>query len=270
MERVNSMIEEYLRHYVSVNKENWVELLDPELGYGSLASGSCEKERESREALERAAQRMKKYADQHRRDVEFQVGDKVLLKTNAPMLKTKQARQRQKGLVPRYDGPFEVVAKIGRVAYRLNIPRQLAVHPVFHVSVVKKYIPDPEDAARNQPQRAPPNVRAHFDQEAKAVLAKREIDRGGRHGCYHKIEYLTKWKNRPEESATWERDSDLWQFENLLQAYEVKQRASTRASASSGGVGVLGPSLSGIPYPEACVLIGRACSLYIGSRHFKD
>ncbi|XP_078430677.1 uncharacterized protein LOC144702489 [Wolffia australiana] len=149
-------------------------------------------------------------------DVEFQVGDKVLLKTNVQMLKTKQAKQRHKGLVPRYDGPFEVVAKIGRVAYRLNIPCRLAVHLVFHVSILKKYIPDPEDAARNQPQRVPPNVRVHFDQEAEAVLAKREIERGGPHGCYHMIEHLIKWKNRPEESATWERDSDLWQFEDQL------------------------------------------------------
>ncbi|XP_078443763.1 uncharacterized protein LOC144713136 [Wolffia australiana] len=184
---------------------------------------------------------MKKYADQHRWDVEFQVGAKVLLKTNTQMLKTKQAKQRHKGLVPRYDGPFEVVAKIGRVAYRLNIPRRMAVHPVFHVSVLKKYVPDPKDAARNQPQRAPPNVRAHFDQEAAAVLAKWDTDRGGRQGCYHKIKYLIKWKNRPEESGTWERDSDLWQFEDLLQAYEAEQRASMRASRISGGGGVLGP-----------------------------
>ncbi|XP_078431688.1 uncharacterized protein LOC144703382 [Wolffia australiana] len=196
---------------------------------------------EAPEALERAAQRMKKYIDHHRRDVEFQVGDKVLLKTNAQMLKTKQAKQRHKGLVPRYDGPFEVVAKICRVAYRLNIPRRLAIHLVFHVLVLKKYVPDPEDAARNQPQRAPPNVRAHFDQEAKAVLAKRDIDWGGRHGCYHKIDYLIKWKNQPKESAIWEHDWDLWQFEDLLRAYEAEQRASTRVSTSSGGRGVLGP-----------------------------
>ncbi|XP_078447197.1 uncharacterized protein LOC144716059 [Wolffia australiana] len=138
------------------------------------------------------------------------------------MLKTKQAKQRHKDLVPRYDGPFEVVAKIGQVAYRLNIPH-------------------PEDAVRNQPQRAPPNVGTHFDQDAEAVLAKREIDRGGCHSCYHKIEYLIKWKNRPEESATLEHDSDLWKFEDLLRAYEAEQRSSTRASTSSGSGGVLGP-----------------------------
>ncbi|XP_078444236.1 uncharacterized protein LOC144713516 [Wolffia australiana] len=133
---------------------------------------------------------MKKYADQHGGDVEFQVGDLVLLKTNAQMLMMKQAKQHPKGLVPRYDGTFEVVAKIRRVAYRLNIPHRLAVHLVFHVS------------------------------ETEAVLAKREID-WGRHGCYHKIEYLIKWKNMPMESATWERDSDLWQFQDLLWAYEA-------------------------------------------------
>ncbi|XP_078444753.1 uncharacterized protein LOC144713891 [Wolffia australiana] len=159
---------------------------------------------EAREALEHAARRMKKHAHRHRRDVEFQVGDLVLLKTNAQMLKTKQVKQRHKGLIPCYDGPFEVVAKIGRVAYRLNIPRRLVFHQVFHVSVLKKYILDSEDATK-----------------AEMVLAKREIDWEGHHDCYHKIEYLIKWKNRPVESATWERNSDLWQFEDLLRAYEA-------------------------------------------------
>ncbi|XP_078433656.1 uncharacterized protein LOC144704943 [Wolffia australiana] len=166
---------------------------------------------------------MKKYADQHRRDVEFQVSDMVLLKTNTQMLKTKQAKQRHKGLVPRYDGLFEVVAKIEQVAYWLYIPRRLTIHPIFHLSVLKKYILDSKDAARNQPQHAPPNVHAHFNQEVEVVLAKREIDRGGRRGCYHKIEYVIKWKNRLAESVTLERDSDLWQFEDLLQAYEAEQ-----------------------------------------------
>ncbi|XP_078431875.1 uncharacterized protein LOC144703530 [Wolffia australiana] len=131
-----------------------------------------------------------------------QVGDLVLLKINAQMLKMKQAKKCHKVLVPLYDGRFEVLAKIGWVAYWLDIPRWLAVHPVFHVLVLKKYVPDSKDVARNQPQRAPPNVRAHFDQEADVVLAKKEIDRGGCDGCNHKIDYLIKWNNRLAESAT--------------------------------------------------------------------
>ncbi|XP_078446358.1 uncharacterized protein LOC144715301 [Wolffia australiana] len=122
-EHVDSMLEEYLWHYVSVNQENWVELLEVaqfahyinrssatghspfEIATGRqpLTPPEVVKRKgnrhfpvafrfardyhalieEAREALERAAQRMKKYADQHKRDVEFQVGDKVLLKTNA-------------------------------------------------------------------------------------------------------------------------------------------------------------------------------------------
>ena len=47
-------------------------------------------------------------------------------------------------LVPRFIGPFKIVRKVGNVAYRLELPAQLSnVHPVFHVSMLRKYEPDP-------------------------------------------------------------------------------------------------------------------------------
>ena len=75
---------------------------------------------EARESLEKAARRMKKYADQHRRVLEFQIGDKVLLKLTPQILKKVSSKTRQRGLIPKFEGPFEVIKKVGEVAYMLK------------------------------------------------------------------------------------------------------------------------------------------------------
>ena len=90
-----------------------------------------------------AQSRQKSYADVRRRDLEFTVGDEVLLKVSPT-----------KGIVrfgikwklsPRYIGPYLITARVGSLAYRLQLPESMAgVHPVFHVSMLRKYIRDPE------------------------------------------------------------------------------------------------------------------------------
>lgn len=72
----------------------------------------------------------------------FDVGDFVFLKVS---LMSGVTWFRVKGkLAPRYMGPFQVIEKIGDIAYHLNLPVQLRhVHNVFHVSMLKKYIPNP-------------------------------------------------------------------------------------------------------------------------------
>ena len=89
---------------------------------------------EARESLEKAARKMKKYADQHRRSLEFQVKDKVLLKLTPQILKKVSGKTRQRGLIPKFEGPFEVIKKVGEVAYMLKLPERLKLHPTFHVS----------------------------------------------------------------------------------------------------------------------------------------
>jgi hypothetical protein len=85
----------------------------------------------------------KSYADVRRRDLEFAVGDEVLLKVSP----TKGiVRFGIKGkLSPRYIGPYLITARVGSLAYRLQLPESMAgVHPVFHVSMLRKYIRDSE------------------------------------------------------------------------------------------------------------------------------
>ena len=86
-----------------------------------------------------AQSRQKSYADVRRRKLEFNVGDKVFLKI-APMRGVMRFGKKGK-LSPRYIGPFEILERIGDLAYKLALPPSLAsVHNVFHVSMLKKYI----------------------------------------------------------------------------------------------------------------------------------
>ena len=95
-----------------------------------------------RRRIKIAQDRQKSYADVKRKDVSFEIGDKVFLKI-APMKGVVRFGKKGK-LQPRYMGPFEILEKIGDVAYRLTLPPELAgVHDVFHVSLLRRYVSDP-------------------------------------------------------------------------------------------------------------------------------
>ena len=85
-----------------------------------------------------AQSRQKEYADRKVRDLEFMEGEQVLLKVS-PMKGVMWFGKRGK-LSSRYIGPFEVLKRVGEVAYELALPPGLSgVHPVFHVSMLKRY-----------------------------------------------------------------------------------------------------------------------------------
>ncbi|KAM6583139.1 hypothetical protein CsatB_010141 [Cannabis sativa] len=89
-----------------------------------------------------AQSRQKSYADAKRRNVEFAVGDKVFLRVS-PMKGVMRFGKRGK-LSPRFIGPFEILDRVGQVAYRLALPPVLAeTHNVFHISMLRKYVSDP-------------------------------------------------------------------------------------------------------------------------------
>ena len=105
--------------------------------------------RETNEAVEKIRKRIlatqsrqKHYSDPQRRKLEFNNGDNVFLNV-APMKGIKRFGKKGK-LSPRYVGPFEILDKVGDVAYRLALPPSLSnVHNVSHVSMLRRYISNP-------------------------------------------------------------------------------------------------------------------------------
>ena len=90
--------------------------------------------------MKEARDRQKSYADLKRRHLEFQLEDHVYLKVKAWKRSLKLGNCSK--LAPRFCGPFEILARIGPVAYQLALPANLKIHNVFHVSLLKKYIHD--------------------------------------------------------------------------------------------------------------------------------
>ncbi|GKC81234.1 hypothetical protein Tco_1136951, partial [Tanacetum coccineum] len=114
------------------------QLIGPE-----LMQEMTEKIFQIKERLKTARSRQKSYADKRRKPLEFQVGDRVLLKVS-PWKGVVRFGKKGK-LAPRYVGPFEIVECVGPVAYRLKLPQELScVYDMFHVSNIKKYLAEPD------------------------------------------------------------------------------------------------------------------------------
>nr|GFA65251.1 putative reverse transcriptase domain-containing protein [Tanacetum cinerariifolium] len=119
----------------------WAEVGDAQLTGPEIIQETTEKIVQIKQRLQAAGDRQKSYADVRRKPLEFQVGDKVMLKVS-PWKGVVRFGKRGK-LNPRYIGPFKVLAKMGTVVYRLELPQQLIrVHSTFHVSNLKKCLSD--------------------------------------------------------------------------------------------------------------------------------
>ncbi|GKB50433.1 putative reverse transcriptase domain-containing protein, partial [Tanacetum coccineum] len=119
----------------------WAEVGDSQLTGPEIIHETTEKIVQIKSRIQAARDRQKSYADVRRKPLEFQVGDKVMLKVS-PWKGVIRFGKRGK-LNPRYIGPFRIIAKVGTVAYRLELPEKLSrVHSTFHVSKLKKCMAD--------------------------------------------------------------------------------------------------------------------------------
>ncbi|GJU69940.1 putative reverse transcriptase domain-containing protein [Tanacetum coccineum] len=115
----------------------WAKVGDAQLTGPELIHETTEKIVQIKQRIQAARDRQKSYADVRRKPLEFQVGDRVMLKVS-PWKGVIRFGKREK-LNPRYIRPFKVLAKVGTVAYRLELPQKLSrVHSTFHVSNIKK------------------------------------------------------------------------------------------------------------------------------------
>ena len=120
----------------------WTEVGERSITGPALIKDTSKKVSLIRQRLLTAQSRQKSYADVRRRPLEFEVENHAFLKV---MPKRGVVRFGKRGkLSPRFIRPFEILERIGTVAYRLALPPSMSsVHEVFHVSMLRKYIPDP-------------------------------------------------------------------------------------------------------------------------------
>ena len=146
--------------------------------------------------LKAAQDRQKSYAEKCRKDLEFEVEDRVCLK-----LSPWKGVVRFGKLSPRYIGLFEIVDRIDPVAYRLDLPEELArVHNVFHISMLRKYIPDPSHVLEAPEIELRDDL--SYEEQPVQILGREEKE------LHNKTISLVKvlWRNHLVEEATWERE----------------------------------------------------------------
>ncbi|KAJ7974913.1 Ty3/gypsy retrotransposon protein [Quillaja saponaria] len=178
----------------------------------------------ARAYLEKASKRMKKLANKGRRQLEFQVGDLVLVKLTKEQLKGLRGQDHK--LIRKYEGPLPIVSKVGKVAYKIDLPPWMKIHPVIHVSNLKPYHPDPEDPARNQSTRPAVNLKKPPSRVAEEILAERRVIIR-RHP---RLEFLVKWKGLGDEETSWEKAEDLSEFQQKIEDFQAAE--STRTSTN--------------------------------------
>ena len=156
-----------------------------------------EKVRVIQQRLKTASDLQKSYADLKRKDIEYEVGDKVLLKV-LPWRKILLFGKKGK-LNPRFIGPYEILERIELVAYRLTLPPELAkLNNVFHVSMLRRYNYDESHILLVQDIQVQSDFT--YDEEPKAILT-REVKQ-----LRNKQVPLVKvlWQYHGIEEATWE------------------------------------------------------------------
>ena len=165
---------------------------------------------------------MKRFYDRKRQDSKpYQVGDLVWLeghhiKTDRPMKKLEDKRY----------GPFKITEKVGKSAYRLQLPRTWkGIHPVFNEAVLSPYTP-PAYPSQHHPPPPPPDIVNGEEQYEIEDLMDSKMDRG-------KLKYLVKWKGYPREQWTWEpRETLLHDAKKIVEDFHRRHPNAPRPKPS--------------------------------------
>jgi hypothetical protein len=139
---------------------------------------------------------MKRQADKNRTEREFAVDELVYLKLQS-YIQSSVARCANHKLAFKFFGPFKIIGKVGAVAYKLLLPPSSAIHPVFHVSQLKKAVPVDQQVTASIPDLT------NDKPILVAILQKRLC------ATSPECEVLTQWSGWPPSLATWENIADL-------------------------------------------------------------
>nr|GFB23269.1 putative reverse transcriptase domain-containing protein [Tanacetum cinerariifolium] len=180
----------------------WAEVEDAQLTSPELIHETTEKIVHIKQRIQVARYRQKSYADERRKPLEFQVGNRVMLKVS-PWKRVIRFGKREK-LNTRYIRPFKVLAKVETVGYRLELPQQLSrVHSTFHVSNFKKCLSDK--------QLTIPLYEIHIDDKLYFVEELVEIiDCEVKWLKQSRIPVIKdRWNSRRDPEFTWEREDQF-------------------------------------------------------------
>ncbi|CDJ34265.1 uncharacterized protein EMH_0019520 [Eimeria mitis] len=259
-ERVNRTLEQMLRTYIQTDEREWERLLPAlELAYNTTSHSSTELSPfevmigqnpvtaadlnvvgniaptltppmtelfqqlcdRAQSHIIKAKWQQKRYADAHRRDAQYNPGDRVWISSrNLPGLNQCSKFE------PRFLGPFAVLERIGQVAYRIELPPTYTCHNAFHVSQLVPDRPrDPqmkskEAAVWRLPVTGPDGTPTDI-YEVDYILDQRGSDED--------IQYLVKWRGAPEDRATWEPAANLTNCPALLRAWRRHIRRARKA-----------------------------------------
>ena len=271
-ERQNRTLEETLRAYVNYEQDDWdTKLVAAELAYNTTEHASTgyspyylnyghhphlpldvavsppnvsnnqtaadriaslhQALTEAKASLLQAQQRQTHYANMKRRELEFKVSESVLLSTEHLQLKD---RDRTKKLLSKFIGPFKVKRVVSPVAYELELPPTMHIHPVFHASKLKPLKSNDDNLYPNRPSqssvessRPPPELIDDGDgEEGWEVerIVKERIVRRGRGGGRAVTEYLVKWGGSPEWEMTWQTAHDLRHCQKAIREFKTRSR----------------------------------------------
>ena len=134
--------------------------------------------------------------------MEYEVGEKVFLRVSPWKGVIRFSRKGK--LSPRYIGPYEILERIGPLAYRLALPQEMAqIYDMFHVSMLRRYRSDPTHVLKNEEVEIDDNL-SYVEERVRIIghktkqLRNREIP-------------LVKvlWRNHSQEEATWETEENM-------------------------------------------------------------
>ena len=175
----------------------WMEVCDRELEDPELIKETSEKVPNIQERMRTAFSRQKSYANPRRRDVQFGVGDHVFLKIS-PMKGVMRFGKKGK-LTPRYIGPFEILDRVGNVSYRLSLPPNFGhVHPVFHISMLRKYVPHSSHILQTQEIEVDKDL--SYEEVPVAIVDRQIRKLRNKEIAMVKVQ----WRNHEVEECTWE------------------------------------------------------------------
>nr|XP_043615635.1 uncharacterized protein LOC122587515 [Erigeron canadensis] len=180
----------------------WGEVGQQELGGTDVVLETTQKIDEIRERLKAAQDRQKSYADIRRRPIEFMVGDRVMLKVS--LWKGLLRFHKREKLSPRFIGPFWIIARIGKVAYQLELPKALSrIHNTFHVSQLRKCLVD--DATCVPLNEIELDKKLTYVEEPVAIVEE-ELRRINNKTVRT---FKVQWKHHKNSEYTWETEHDM-------------------------------------------------------------